>query len=305
MHRNLLGGAEQLRFDLDIENIGAQDSDNGIDYSFTTYFLKPAALGTDWDIYGELEIEREDEPSYLSDSLEIEAGVIRVVNDEYQWQVGGLYRTGKVEDAFGNREYHLFGAPLQATWDTRETPLDATQGTYMNGELLPFIGLGDIDNGVLVTLDARKYFAFGAEKNTVLAGRVQFGSLSGPDSDTAPPDYLFYAGGGGSVRGQPYQALGIGEIDDTVIGGTSYLALSGELRSTIYGSFGGAAFYDAAYVGEDDFLQGDGGWLTGAGLGLRYNTGFGPIRADFAVPVSGTPDDASDFQIYIGIGQAF
>ena len=158
---------------------------------------------------------------------------------------------------------------------------------------------------MLLTLDARKYFGFGEDNNTVLATRAQFGTLAGPDSDSAPPDYLFFAGGGGSVRGQPYQALGIGEIDDTVIGGTSYLALSGEIRRHVRGNFDAVVFYDAGFVGDDAFFQGEGSWLTGAGLGLRYNTGFGPLRADVAFPISGTPDDAPGFQIYIGIGQAF
>ena len=42
----------------------------------------------------------------------------------------------------------------------------------------------------------------------------------------------------------------------------------------------------------------------GAGLGVRYYTGFGPLRADIAVPLNKKAGDA-DFQIYISIGQAF
>ncbi len=305
LHRNLLGGAEQLRFDFEIDNIGATDAENGVDYTFSTNYGKPAAFGTDKDFYTQLVIAREDEPSYLSDTIDLEAGMTRIVSNELQWQIGGLYRIGDIQDAFGDRQYQLVGSPFEVTWDTRDAPLNATQGTYINTNLVPFLGINDIDNGLLLTFDGRKYLALGEEKSTVLAGRVQFGTLAGPDSDSAPPDYLFYAGGGGSVRGQPYQALGIGEIDDMIIGGTSYLALSGEIRATVRGNFGAVAFYDAGYVGDEAFLQGEGSWLSGAGLGLRYQTGFGPLRADIAFPVSGTPDDASQFQIYIGIGQAF
>ena len=43
--------------------------------------------------------------------------------------------------------------------------------------------------------------------------------------------------------------------------------------------------------------------VPGAGLGLRYDTGFGPIRFDVATPVAG--DTGDGVQIYIGIGQAF
>ncbi|MEM8536376.1 MAG: BamA/TamA family outer membrane protein, partial [Pseudomonadota bacterium] len=43
---------------------------------------------------------------------------------------------------------------------------------------------------------------------------------------------------------------------------------------------------------------------AGAGFGIRYNTGIGPIRLDLGTQASG--DDAGeDLQVYIGIGQAF
>ena len=42
----------------------------------------------------------------------------------------------------------------------------------------------------------------------------------------------------------------------------------------------------------------------GAGVGLRYFTGFGPIRLDVAVPVNKRDTD-DEFQFYISFGQAF
>ena len=64
-------------------------------------------------------------------------------------------------------------------------------------------------------------------------------------------------------------------------------------------------FLDAGYVGAESFPDGSSGdWHTGAGIGVRYDTGIGPVRADIAVPVTG-PGNPSGFQIYIGIGQAF
>ena len=43
---------------------------------------------------------------------------------------------------------------------------------------------------------------------------------------------------------------------------------------------------------------------AGAGLGVRYNLGFAPIRVDVAVPVSGRRGGAP-FQVYVSIGQSF
>ena len=43
---------------------------------------------------------------------------------------------------------------------------------------------------------------------------------------------------------------------------------------------------------------------TGAGLGVRYDLGFGPIRADVAIPLNKNNGDP-DYQIYLSIGQSF
>jgi translocation and assembly module TamA len=42
----------------------------------------------------------------------------------------------------------------------------------------------------------------------------------------------------------------------------------------------------------------------GAGLGVRYNTGFGPLRIDLGTPLDPHPGD-SRIGVYIALGQAF
>ena len=43
---------------------------------------------------------------------------------------------------------------------------------------------------------------------------------------------------------------------------------------------------------------------AGVGFGARYNLGFGPLRADLAIPLSRHKGDAA-FQIYLSVGQSF
>ena len=305
MHRNLLGGAENLRFDFAIENIGVSERDNGTDYSITGSFRRPATPITDMDLIFGAEISREDEPGYLSDTVQFGGGFAYRFSDDLQAEVSVAYRASRVEDAFGEREFQMLVFPSSLTWDTRDDPLDATEGIFLKAGAEPFLGVVDIESGAQLTADARTYFGFGEDDRFVAAGRVQFGSLFGPEIEDAPPDYLFFAGGGGSVRGQPYRSLGTGEFRDRIVGGRSYLALSAELRAQVRGPIGAVGFVDAGYVGAEEFYDGSGEWMTGAGLGLRYDTGFGPIRVDVAAPVDGGPDDADPVQIYIGIGQAF
>ena len=305
MHRNLLGGAENLRFDLDIENIGTTADDNGIDYFFTTTFVRPATPITDLDLIFTLRLEREDEPGYTSSTGYLGGGVRYRFSDELLWNSGLAYRFSEVEDAFGERRFQMLVFPNDITWDTRDSELDPTRGAFLFAGLRPFVGLADIENGAQVRLDGRGYLGFGEDRRFVLAGRAQLGSLLGPEIADAPPDYLFFAGGGGTVRGQPYQSLGSGEVDGTIVGGRSFVGLSAEARAYVRGPIGVVGFYDAGYIGAEEFYDGSGEWIGGAGLGVRYDTGFGPIRLDLAVPVDDVIEDADPVQLYIGIGQAF
>ena len=68
-------------------------------------------------------------------------------------------------------------------------------------------------------------------------------------------------------------------------------------------TLGYVAFVDAGAASESGEPSFD-NTKAGAGLGVRYYAGFGPLRADIAVPLDKGPGDA-DFQIYISIGQAF
>ena len=303
LHRNLLGGAERLRFDAEIANLGTTAEDNGVDYRLGVTFRRPATFSPDTDLELFARVERELEPGHTSNRLDIGGDLTWYLSDELELSAGVLVTAAQTQDAFGKRDYYRFGLPVSVTWDRRDVALDAKSGFYLAAEAMPFIGLEGISNGVLLTTDARVYRSLG--ERLVLAGRLQTGNLIGPDIDEAPPTDLFYGGGGGSVRGQPYQSLGAGERNGTLFGGRSYLALSAEARLAVRGPIGMVGFYDRAYVGPEETFDGSGRWIDGAGLGLRYATGFGPVRVDIATPLSGEPEDANRVQLYIGIGQAF
>jgi outer membrane protein insertion porin family len=75
-----------------------------------------------------------------------------------------------------------------------------------------------------------------------------------------------------------------------IIGGNGFLAINAELRIPIFGGFGGTIFYDAAQVWQDPShirlsLEGSSGLRQGVGVGLRYMTPIGPIRAEYGWPV--------------------
>lgn len=305
LHRNLFGGAESLRFDAEIGGIGGDTG--GTDYLLSTRFLRPATFGADTGLYLLGEIEQEDEPNFFSRQATVEAGIERIVSDEWRYSIGLGFRRAITEDAFGNSDYTLVLLPTSTTFDYRDNDLNAKLGYFFDAEVTPFVAVAGTDNGVLTELDLRSYVSFGATNPTTLALRAQLGSVFGPSLENSPTDFLFYSGGGGTVRGQPYQSLGvqIGPDEDDIVGGRSFLGLSAELRFRTSGSLGYVGFVDAGYIGREAFPDASSGeWQSGAGVGIRYATPIGPIRFDVAVPTSG-PDSDESFQLYFGIGHAF
>jgi translocation and assembly module TamA len=150
-----------------------------------------------------------------------------------------------------------------------------------------------------MTAEASAYSDFGTD-NLVGAIRGKVGTIAGPSG--APPDRAFFAGGGGSVRGYDYQSLAPRDATG-LITGRSLIETSFELRYRASDTLGYVAFIDAGAAGSNVEPPID-DMKFGAGLGLRYYTAFGPLRADLAVPLSNV-EGAGDFQIYISIGQAF
>jgi translocation and assembly module TamA len=302
LHRNLLGGAERLRIAGEISGIGGNSG--GEDYSLSARFERPATFNEDTDFYALAKIEQLDEVNFFSRQLDLEAGIERIASEERTYTLGLGLRRAQTRDAFGENQYTLLTLPLSAEFDYRDDPLNATDGYYIKAGVTPFLAISGSDNGVRTSVDARAYRTFGTTRPVTFALRGQLGSVYGPDLSEAPADYLFYSGGGGTVRGQPYQALGVDLGGDNVTGGRSFLAVSAEARVAVTDSIGVVGFVDGGYVGAEEFYDGTGEWHSGAGLGLRYNTGIGPLRVDVAVPTSG-PETEDDFQIYIGIGQSF
>ena len=302
LHRNLLKGGERFRIAGEIAQIGAQSS--GTDYSLGVTYDRPATLGPDVAGTVKLEIAHLDEEDYTSDTATAGVGLTWYKTEKLTARLGLQYTFARVEDVTGQTTYRNLSLPLGVTRDSRDKPLDARKGTYIDAEIKPFLGFGTTDSGVRIKADGRIFRSFGNDDRVTLAARVQVGAVLGASLLGTPRADLFYSGGGGTVRGQPYQSLGVSVLRaDFQTGGQAFLGASVEARVRVTDRIGVVGFYDWGHVGGLDFFDDLGGSHSGAGLGLRYDTGFGPIRLDLAAPVSG--DTGKGVQVYVGIGQAF
>ena len=151
------------------------------------------------------------------------------------------------------------------TYDNRDNPADATEGYFLDGLVEPFYEFNYGNAAVRMTAEGRTYYSFDEDNRIVAAGRLKIGSIVGAPVDEIAPDKLFFAGGGGSVRGYAYQNIGIVAPDGDVSGGRSLIEGSAELRVRVTDTIGVVAFADAGYVGADSIP----GFLGGAQGGRR------------------------------------
>ena len=215
--------------------------------------------------------------------------------------------------------FYIAALPAQVTFDRTNDQLNPVSGFKLTAKITPEASLGSGFQGYGTGLiEGSAYFPAG--DNIVLAGRVRFGSIMGADREDIAPSRRFYAGGGGSIRGFGFQAVGPKalrinpnfdatdpeEEDDPFIlrpiGGRSLFEAAAEVRYR-FGDYGIVGFVDAgqAYTSS---TPGFNDIRIGAGIGGRFYTNFGPFRVDIATPLNRRPGE-SRIAVYVGIGQAF
>lgn len=305
LHRNLLGGGERLGVAADVTNIGSGES--GIDYGVEVTLDRPATLTPDTTAGLVLGYSHQDEIDYALDSVTFGLKFSHIFSETLTGRVGLTYDYLDGNDPGGSFTFRNLSLPVGLTWDKRDVSNNPTKGFYLDAEAKPFAGFGTTGSGLRATMDGRIYRSLGEPGRFVLAARVQAGAVFGSSLLETPRDDLFFSGGGGTVRGQPYRSLGIavsrGFGPEFLIGGKYFLAGSLEARAKVSDKIGVVGFVDWGSVGLDGFSGGFADAHAGAGLGLRYETGLGPIRLDVAAPIRGSTSDG--VQIYVGLGQSF
>ncbi len=239
----------------------------------------------------------------LSGALERQTNIL--FQKHWVWRVGAELIASDEADAFsgGARRTFLIGAvPLSLTYDGSDDLLNPTRGFRLGGRLSPELSFQDTTFGYAkVQVDGSVYQPVG--ERVVMAARVRFGTILGSTVDQIAPSRRFYAGGGASVRGYGYQAIGprYGEDEDPV-GGKSLaeFSLEGRIR---FGNFGVVPFVDAGNI-STSFLPRFRDLRIGAGMGVRYYSNFGPIRVDVGTPLNPQSGDPK-IAVYVSLGQAF
>jgi len=206
----------------------------------------------------------------------------------------------------GRKLYITTALPLRAGIDSTDDLLDPRRGHRASLRISPENSAANDTHSTYFRLqgDVSGYWAM--SKPVLIAGRLRLGSMPGTAVDNVAPSRRFYAGGGASIRGYGYQLVGPRNALGEPKGGRSLYEFSLEARShtgLFNGSLDLVPFLDAGGV-ETGTVPRFNDWRFGAGVGLRYRTGFGPIRVDVGTPLNPRNGD-SRVGVYVALGQAF
>jgi translocation and assembly module TamA len=318
--RNVFGGAELLRLQADIfyappwyvfsQPINSF-SIHDLGWRFSASFLKPALMGTPNDLLIDALGERVSTSGdnffgYEAEDADVTAALRHRFGQNFWVQAGIEAQTGVATDFLGRVNYTLVGVPVSMNYDTTDSKLDPTRGVRLNASVAGFpTALGSTVDLVQGKARASAYYSLDPDSRFVLAGLVGLGAMGGADLADIPANWRFYAGGAGSVRGYGWNSLApTGPFGLAVIGGRSLFNASAELRVRVTDTIGIVPFFDAGNAFATSFPDFSEPLATAVGVGLRYYTAIGPIRADVAFPLQ-RHAGAGPVALYVSIGQAF
>jgi translocation and assembly module TamA len=268
-------------------------------------FRKPAFLQPQQALLSNAEISNRNTDAFDQQSIAGTLSLERPLIEKWRGTAGVTASYDILQDSDGEQHVKLFGLPLTASRITTDNALNPTRGMVIDLSATPYAGTSDQPLQFLRTsAGGSTYYAIDKDARFILAGRTKVGTILGEASASLPADKRFYAGGGGSVRGYEFQKVGPLDADNNPLGGRSLLELSGELRIRVTETIGVVPFIDGGAVSEEPYPTFEEGMRWAGGLGLRYFTGFGPLRLDVAFPINGRDVD-SLFEFYVSFGQAF
>ncbi len=290
---------------------------NRLKFSFLTLRLEneysqPFFVGRNSKFVVNLDLTRDDLPSFNSENLVGVAGVTKGFGRIYELAANYNVRLSKIFDVteatkefIDKNSYFLSFLNVSLTRTTADDVLNPTRGTV--AQLLLETSLRTIGSDVDYLKAIVNLKGYRRLWSTVLAARLDLGvlqPLAGTDRVEVPIFTRFFAGGSTTVRGFGFQKLGPLDNNNEPIGGDTLIVGSLENRFPIYGKVGGTVFVDFGnvYTKEWDFRLDE--LKYAPGVGLRYDTIIGPIRLDFAYAINPDPR-LGHFQFFFSIGQAF
>jgi outer membrane protein insertion porin family len=185
--------------------------------------------------------------------------------------------------------------------DTRDNVFTPTRGSRAS-LILDVAGLGG-DSKFVKVIGEASYFQ-PVIWGTVLAGRIEGGYGFGLGDEELPLFERFYLGGPSSIRSRKFRQVSPVDSSGTRIGGTSEVLFNLEYLIPLFFGVRFATFFDAGnvYGFTKDFDLTD--TREAAGVGLRWQSPFGPIRVDYGLNLDRRKGESAG-QFHFSVGAPF
>ena len=328
-HANVAGRAYSLRTDLRWSQRNSR-----FRFIFNQPYLGEFPVALTSTLFYEEEARRSDQP-YDVTRYGARSEAVRVFGNR-RVSLGLDYRSVKLQNidpSVVSNEIERRNQPYRITslvptffWDRRDDPISTTRGWSTLLQLQYAFPAFETDTEFLKLFVQQSQF-FDLGHQNVLAASVRFGGIEPFKSLAAlPNDPLrafpsrnipiperFVAGGDATHRAYGYRELGIrGETllpsssgkGFVPVGGDGLFLFNLEYRFPLFGDFGGTVFFDTGNVWADwrsiNFNQ----LKNGVGLGGRYLSPLGPIRAGVGWKLDREPGEPG-YELFVNIGNTF
>ena len=313
--RNLLGRGQDLRLGLRVSG-----RTQTLDLSFTEPYFLDRRMSAGFDIF-RIDEDNTDESSFETEALgfRLRTGYALTEHTRQNWSYGwtstdlfpGSNASEFVNEAAGRSSTSSVSHTI--TWDTRDNRFSPTRGVVvsMTNELA---GFGGSERFMKNQFSAAGYYEVFPEVVFSAIGRV--GALNGLGEDTDITQRFFL--GGERLRG--FAVAGVGPRDlstDDSIGGNYYYTgtLEAEFPLGLPNDLGirGRVFTEAGSLfgldnttpnGVNVPLGDDASVRASVGVGVSWESPFGPIRVDLGFPVLKESYDKTQ-TLYFSFGTRF
>jgi outer membrane protein assembly factor BamA len=328
-HSNVAGKAYSLRTDVRWSQRNKRSR-----FIFNQPYLGPYPVSLTSTAFYEEEIRRQDQP-YDVTRFGARSEAARIYGDR-RVSVGLDFRNvelANVDPGVISNEIERRNQPYQSTslvptffWDRRDDPISTSRGWSSLVQLQYAFPAFETDTEFLkLFVQQTRFYDLG--HGNVVAASLRAGGIEPLKSLQARPDdplrefpsrnipipERFVAGGDSTHRAYGLRELGIrGETLLPRASGTGFVPVGGdglflfnlEYRFPLFGDFGGTVFFDSGNVWADWRSIDFNGLKNGAGLGARYLSPLGPIRAGVGWKLDREPGEPA-YELFVNIGNTF
>ena len=294
---NFLGQGQDARIGASVS--GRTDQ---IDTSFTEPYFLDRDLSAGTDLYAS-QTNNQDLSSYDVNSAGATFRLGYPLSDEVRQKLNYSFHADQIlnvsslaslyiQDQAGTTTTSSVGQEL--LWDTRDSKLDPSLG-FISHLDTDVAGAGGSRKWFRAKLGGTQYYPL-ADK-WIISGTGEVGQIWGLDGPTKINERFFL--GGDNLRGFEFAGVGPRDLSSSnqdALGGTRFARASGDLAfpTPLPPEFGikGHLFTDAGVLGKSDenpipgdTIANDDSLHLSTGVGVTWDSPFGPIRLDFAEPI--------------------